>query len=96
MFSRPVLEEHLRIFLVCNQGAFGGQNVENEHHFIFVCSAYSQIRATWMSKLVLPVNFDDLLNSEQLGIVLNDPNNVKLTSQFLIDSYDVRSNIINS
>ena len=49
-----------------------------------------------MSKLVSPGNLDDFLNSEQLGIVLNDPNNVKLTSQFLIDSYDVRSKIMNS
>jgi hypothetical protein len=81
---------------VCDQGAFGGQNVENEHHFTFVCSAYRNIRATWMSKLVLPENFYDLLESEQLGLVLNDPNNVKITSQFLIDANDVISKILNT
>ena len=95
-FSRPILEEHLRICLICNQGAFGGQNVENEHHFIFVCGAYATIREIWMSKLILPVNFEGLQENEQLGLVLNDANNVKLTSQFLIDAYDMRSKILNN
>ena len=95
-FSRPILEEHLRICLVCNQGAFGGQNVENEHHYIFVCRAYTELRAIWMSKLILPENFNGLQESEKLGIVLNDANNVKLTSQFLIDAYDMRSTILNN
>ena len=94
-FSRPRLEEHLRICLVCDQGAFGDQNVENEHHYIFVCRAYENLRATWLSKLNLPENFGGLQDFEQLGIVLNKAENVKLTSQFLIDAYDMRSKILN-
>ena len=90
------MEEHLRICLVCDQGAFGSQNVENEHHLIFVCGAYADIREIWMSKLILPENFEGLQESEQLGLVLNDATNVKLTSQFLIDAYDVRNKKLNT
>ena len=94
-FSRPILEEHLRICQICDQGAFGGQSVENEHHFIFVCRAYAEIRAIWMTKLNLPENFGGLQDFEKLGIVLNEAENVKITSQFLIDAYDLRSKILN-
>ena len=44
----------------------------------------------------MPENVEGLQESEQLGIVLNDANNVKLTSQFLIDAYDMRSKILNN
>ena len=43
-YSRPVLAEHLRICLICDQGNPEGQQIENEHHFIFICSTYDNLR----------------------------------------------------
>ena len=53
-FSRPVLEEHLRICLVCDQVNHGGQQIENEHHFIFICSTYNTLRRELLKKLTIP------------------------------------------
>ena len=94
-FSRPVLEEHLRICLVCDQVNHGGQQIENEHHFIFICGSYNILRIEWLNKLTVPENFNNLEQCEQLSIVLNHPENVKPTSQFLISAFDMRSKIIN-
>ena len=94
-FSRPVLEEHLRICLVCVQGNHGGHQVENEHHFIFICRTYDNLRREWLEKITVPDNFNNLEQSEKLSIVLNHPDNVKPTSQFIISAFDMRSKIIN-
>ena len=48
------------------------------------------------NKTELPANFSNFDQSEKLKIVLNDHNNVKLTTQFIIDAYDLRSKTINS
>ena len=44
----------------------------------------------------LPDNFVSLAENEKLQIVLNDHFNVKLTSQFIIDAYNLRSKTVNS
>jgi hypothetical protein len=41
--------------------------VEKLPHFIFVCNKYSQIRETWLEKIVFPEYFDGLLDTDQLG-----------------------------
>ena len=96
-YSRPVLEEHLRTCLVCVQGNHEGHQdqVENEHHFIFICRTYANLRREWLEKITVPDNFDNLEQCEQLSIVLNHPDNVKLTSQFVISAFDMRSKVIN-
>ena len=97
-FSRPRLEENERLCPVCNlNDPLQGLNpqIENETHFLFICSLYDQIRGDWMSKMQLPVEFNNLTVNEKLKVVLNDHNNVKLTSQFIIDAYDLRSRTIN-
>ena len=48
-----------------------------------------------MSKMQLPSDFSDLATSEKLKLVLNEHVNVKLTSQFIIDAFDLRSRKIN-
>ena len=35
-------------------------------------------------------------NSKKLHLVFNDPENVKLTSQFIVDAYDMQSKAISS
>ena len=94
-FSRPVLDEHLRICLVCDQVNHGGHQIENEHHFIFICSTYSMLRREWLNKLTVPQDFNYLDQCDQLKIVLNHPENVKPTSQFIISAFDMRSKTIN-
>ena len=75
---------------------FERPTVENEFHFLFICNLYDQLRNDWATKLQLPANFSNFDQSEKLKIVLNDHNNVKLTTQFIIDAYDLRSKTINS
>ena len=94
-YSRPVLAEHLRICLICDQGNPPEGQIENEHHFIFICSTYDNLRREWLNKISVPANFSTLEKCEQLSIVLNHPDNVKPTSQFLISAFDMRSKIIN-
>ena len=50
----------------------------------------------WLSKIKTPENFCDLLTAEKLKVVLNWPENVKLTAQFLIDAFNKRSKIVNN
>ena len=82
-FSRPRLDENERICLLCNgndPSQSENSTIENECHFLFTCSLYDQIRTVWKSKMQLPDNYADLVDSEKLKIVLNDHYNVKLTS----------------
>ena len=73
-----------------------GVSTENEFHVIFQCTSYNNIRMSWLSKTKTPENFCNLANAERLKIVLNCPENVKLTAQFLIDAFNKRSKIINN
>ena len=47
-----------------------------------------------MFKLTTPENLLELPEEEKVGIVLNHPSNVKLTAQFLINIFDIRSKIM--
>ena len=95
-FSRPILEEHLRICLVCDQVNHGGQQIDWEWtSFHFICGTYSMLRREWLNKLTVPQHFNYLDQCDQLKIVLNHPENVKPTSQFIISAFDMRSKIIN-
>ena len=69
--------------------------IENESHLIFQCETYHNLRQNWLSKVVLPQNFQELEASQKLKIVLNDSKNVKITAQFILDAYNVRSKIVN-
>ena len=62
---------------------------------MFICPKYDELRTNWLNKLVLPDNYGNLSDSEKLSTVLNVPDNVKPTAQFLIDAYGVRSKILN-
>ena len=97
-FSRPRLEVHERLCLPCktsNLAAGCEPNIETEYHFIFVCSCYDDLRTSWLFKLVKPDNFEDLDDGEKLSIVLNEPENIKSTAQFIIDAYNKRSKLVN-
>ena len=84
-YSRPILPANQRI-CYCNSG-----EVESEYYVLFTCSIYNNLREAWLNKLCIPENFRQLPNHEQLSLVLNEPENVKHTAQYLVSLMDLRS-----
>ena len=66
---------------------------ESESHFLLFCPAYSSLRQKWLSKLELPENFQLFSLDKKLCTLINDANNVKQTAQYIIDAFNLRSNI---
>ena len=96
-FSRPRLEIYQRLCLVCRDSnvSLGLEPcVETEFHFVFICSKYNTLRNSWLENLVKPENFVNLDEGSKLGIVLNLPENVKSTAQFIISAYNMRSKLL--
>ena len=99
-YSIPRLPENERKCLVCkNRNQLIVINptndpVESENHYLFDCSAYKAERELWYSKMTLPPDFDVLPLESKLKVVLNEPYNVKLTSLFITNSFNIRSRIL--
>ena len=97
-FSRPRLPEVDRICLACINSADPNivqtSQIENEFHFIFKCNRYESIRNSWLTKLNLPTNFENLPECEKLKVALNDEKNVSITAQFIVDAYRLRSKVV--
>ena len=72
----------------------GGDPVESETHFLFHCVKYEAKRGIWHEKMTLPNNFDNLPLETKLSTVLNDPQNVKFTAQFILNAFNLRSKIL--
>ena len=83
-FLRPLIPEKERV-CYCTSG-----EVENEVHFLFYCSKYSDLRTAWLNKLNLPDDFQTLGNYEKMSVVLNRSENVKPTAQYLVAAMDLR------
>ena len=83
-YLRPILPENQRL-CYCNNG-----ETESEYHVLFSCEKYDNLRQVWLNKIIKPPDFSTLPSHEQFKLVLNDPNNVKYTAQFLIDMLDLR------
>ena len=45
--------------------------------------------------MVIPPNFSELPEVEKFRLVLNNPENVKYTAQFVINIFDIRSKVVN-
>ena len=82
-YLRPIVPEDQRI-CYCDSGS-----VESEFHILFVCEKYSNLREAWMSRLSKPDQFYQLQPQEKFKLVLNEPNNVRHTAQFLIKLMDL-------
>ena len=89
-YERPKLVIHERLCPSCKDG----HSVENEEHFVFQCTKYNNLREIWLEKLVKPENFPTLSAPEKFKTIFDQAPNVKITAQFLINCYDVRSKII--
>ena len=83
-YLRPIVPEHQRT-CYCNSG-----QVESEYYVLFQCQMYRNLREAWLNKLVKPDNFDNTTPQEKLKTVLNRPENVKHTAQFILSLMDQR------
>ena len=99
-YTRPRLDETDRICLLCkpadNLIEVGTVNnpIEDEIHFLLQCSAYEGLRTQWYQDMPIPDNFKDLEVEHKLDMVLNNPQCVKKTSQFILNCLDHRSKLI--
>ena len=89
-YERPKLDVHERLCPSCNDG----RSIENEEHFIFYCSQYSELREIWIDQLQKNDDFFNLETSEKFKIIFDKPENIKCSAQFIINIYDRRSKII--
>ena len=64
--------------------------VEDEEHLLSECKKYTYLRNNWALLLAKPENYDTLSTNDKLAIVL-DSTNLKVTSQFLIDCFNLRN-----
>ena len=90
-YERPKLDEKDRLCLTCNEANF----VENENHFVFVCSNFNDLRTPWLDKIVKDENFNNLSVADKFNCIFNSKDNLKMTSQFLINCYDRRKRLTN-
>ena len=97
-YSRPRLELHERLCPICTESRLQRSlepEIETEIHFLFFCEHFENLRMCWMQKVTKPENFTNLDEGTRLEIVLNDPNNVKTTAQFLVDAFNMRRKMLN-
>ena len=89
-YERPKLQVNERLCPSCKDG----HSIENEDHFIFSCSKYNILRQLWLIKLTKPENFVNMNCFEKFKVIFDQSANVKITAQYIIDCYDVRSKLI--
>ncbi len=83
------IPEEMRLCIFCQEN-----NVENEEHFLFHSSFYSQMRYKLIQKAInLHNNFLHLETDEQFGILMDD-NLVKDTADFLYSAYHKQCNAL--
>ena len=68
--------------------------VETESHFLLQCSGYNDLRQSWLEKLELPDNFSERSEADQISLLVNTPEYVKPTAQFIIDAFELRSKLL--
>ena len=90
-YVRPGIPYSERLCLTCSNG---DKEVENEEHFLFRCSALTNMRSIWFKNLIKPADFESLSSNEKLDIVLNNSDNVKSTAKYIVDAFDVRSKVL--
>ena len=83
-YIRPILPENQRL-CYCDSG-----EIESEYHAIFICVKYTNLRDAWLKKICIPSNFHELEMSEKFSLILNKPENVRLTSQYIVSFMDLR------
>ena len=80
----PLLEAERTCY--CDSG-----EIESEFHVLFGCNKYLVLREAWLSKLVIPENFNQMDFCDKMGLALNNAENIKYTAKYLLDVMDLRS-----
>ena len=100
-YNIPRLKEEDRTCLVCKPKnrlvetePVMQQPVESEIHFLFNCAGYRTERMLWLQQLKLPEGFENFSDEEKLKTVLNEPSNVKATSQYIAKAFNLRGQLI--
>ena len=83
-YERPKKTAFERICKQCDQNL-----PEDEKHFLLHCPKHSIIRRTFFGKITLD-GFSTQNDTEQLKYLVNSPDIVKATAQFIIDCFDNR------
>ena len=78
-----------RVCPVCNNG------IEDEIHFLFVCSFYTNIRTVYFNTIQQKgyTNFENENVSEKLKIIMKK-DLIKATGNFINSAYDMRQNSV--
>ena len=92
-YNRPRLPIHERSCQICSWPG-GFHPIETEYHFLFLCPVYKAIRNEWLQKMSLPDNFLSLPDHSKFKIVLNSPNNVKATANYVLEALQMRNNAL--
>ena len=64
--------------------------IESKYHVMFSYSKYDSLRDALLHKVCTPANFHELEMKEKFKIVLNRPENVRLTAQYIVAFMDLR------
>ena len=87
-YERPKLPAIERTCKICNLNT-----VEDETHYLLYCPKYSDLRQTLFDRVEDPA-FDNMQEQEKLKFLTNDSSIVKITAQYIIDAFDIRSRLI--
>ena len=88
-FVRPKIPPEERVCLICNNG-----EVEDESHFLLICSKFDQQRQVLFNKIPDSNSFHALDAKDKLNFLVNDPNIVKQTAKFIVDAFEFRSTLL--
>ena len=92
-YFRPKVPYEQRFCVTCPNH---NNEIECEKHYLFSCTAYSNLRESWLSNLEKPDNFDSLDIQQKLEIVFNMTANIKPTANYILNAFETRSKILSA
>ena len=94
-YTRPIVHRDLRYCLqpkcknVANNLDDNLKDVENEFHFLIVCSQYDNLRSVLYSKIESP-SFPSMTDQNKFVYLLTTQSVAKIVAQFIVDAFDDR------
>ena len=68
--------------------------MEDEAHFLLICTTYNQQRQTLFNRIPDLAHFETLNRKDKLNFLVNDSAIVKQTAKFIVESFELRSTLI--
>ena len=94
-YTRPIVHRDLRYCLqpkcknVADNLDDNLKDVDNEFHFLIVCSQYNSLRNVLYSKIESP-SFATMTDNDKFIYLLTTPSVAKIVAQFIVDAFDER------